>query len=290
MVGSTVRQALAQDVGAAAAVYVAALADMQKRLGHFQSFMSYESACVSYQHIFDTGVFQVAEIQGKTVGVCDGIIREGMFFLSGFWVLPEFQGRGIGGQLLAQVWERASGPDILTHSVWSSPDPSACAQYLRLGMLPGFPLFRFSVKLQPYTVPDGYTICDLDEQAAGLIDALVRSTPRIVDHQYFSRQKGVRSCLVKYLEEPAGYCYADDTSIGPVAWLSDVHAETVFKIALSSPEKDAGERQLNVPGCNHNALKYVAARRGKLSSLSNFLSTRPFGKLDQYIPSGPLLF
>ena len=60
--------------------------------------------------------------------------------------------------------------------------------------------------------------------------------------------------------------------------------------AMHEASGGADEVKIVVPGMNHIGLEAVLASGLRLVRTSHLLWTEPFGKMEQYIPSGPLLF
>jgi hypothetical protein len=48
--------------------------------------------------------------------------------------------------------------------------------------------------------------------------------------------------------------------------------------------------RLAIPGINHAALRFAFESGLRLTSFAHLLATAPFGRLEQYLPSGPSLF
>lgn len=65
-----------------------------------------ESVLPGFRHVQETGIFELVEVDGRVAGIASAVVREGLWFLSSFWVLPEFQKQKLGGPLLRRVWER----------------------------------------------------------------------------------------------------------------------------------------------------------------------------------------
>jgi GNAT superfamily N-acetyltransferase len=73
----------------------------------------------------------VAEVDGEVVGCALSRVRELMWILSSFAVLPEHQGLGIGTQLLGRAMSHGSG--CLRAMFASSADPRAVRRYRQAG-------------------------------------------------------------------------------------------------------------------------------------------------------------
>jgi [ribosomal protein S18]-alanine N-acetyltransferase len=79
----------------------------------------------------DWSATTIAEINGRPVGVC--ILEFDLALLSGLWVLPEIQGKGIGSMLIEEAFERFKkrGDRLITIEV--HPRNPAVRLYARSG-------------------------------------------------------------------------------------------------------------------------------------------------------------
>jgi GNAT superfamily N-acetyltransferase len=74
----------------------------------------------------------VAVSEGRVVGVAESVRRESFWGLSMLFVHPEFQSRGVGGQLLKAALGYAAG--ATQRMIQSSPDPRAMRRYFLAGL------------------------------------------------------------------------------------------------------------------------------------------------------------
>src|SRR5205085_2428582 len=177
------RPATESDLPACIDLFLAAVADMFARHHIAQPLPPRAGVELIWPHILKTGIFHVAERDGRMVGICHALVRDRLWFLSGFWVRPELVGGGVGGPLLSDVWQAGARAGAETFFVWSSPDETALASYLKMGMLPGYPVLTFTgetacdahaaYETAPLTLA---VACDVDEE--------VRATRREVDHRF----------------------------------------------------------------------------------------------------------
>ena len=129
-----------------------------------------EAIARAYGHIAESGVFRVAEADGRVVALACAIVRGPWWFLSGFWVRPGMQGQGIGGPLLDEVVREGERAGARAFFTWSSVDPRAVATYLRRGFLPGWPMLVFAADMSvsrgraPYEPARGYELAALDPE------------------------------------------------------------------------------------------------------------------------------
>lgn len=279
------------DVGEAAELFITALCDMARRNG-LSAPTAYSRAYVEprFAQLRRTGIFRVAEVDGKIVSICCALVRGEQWFLSMFWTLPEWQRQGVGGPLLRQVWQEGRQQGARLDFTWSSVDFAAIGSYLRLGMLPGCQIFTFAGA--PRTVPEptaGYTLEPLARATAAQLDVQVRGTARDREHEFFQSSASAAH-QVRVGGELAGYFYAGDGVIGPAAWTSSQHARPVLDLAVRAASEQARDIKLMTLGLNQDALRAALDLDLKIVSAAHFLRSQPFGALQRYLPSGPVFF
>jgi GNAT superfamily N-acetyltransferase len=280
-----------EEIPEAAELFIVAVSELARRHGLQPASYLQPAVETLYSHLFETGIFHVAQDGERIVAICCGVVREQIWFLSMFWVLPEQRVRGLGRPLLEQVTAEARARGAQTLCTWSSIDFVAVASYLRLGMMPAGPVLTFSGECsnEP-AAPDGVELRQLQPDVASSIDAVVRGTPRPLDHAFFRARQGSAGQLERG-GQPIGYFYASQGVIGPAAWLEPEHAPLVLAAALREARRQqANKVRLMVPGVNQAALAAALAAGLKLSGAAHFMTSASFGRLEQYLPSGPGLF
>jgi len=271
-------------------LYMAAVSDMFRRNNVAIAVPPREGMRQGYAHILDTGIFYVAEADGRLTGISCGIVRGDIWFLSAFWVLPELRLQGIGRPLLHRVWEAGQQAGATTFCVWSSLETTAMAMYMRLGMLPGFQLLRFegAYKLLP-SVPADCVIEPLEPSIAEVFDLQMRGAMRPQDHAHWAAS-GMQGWQVQRRGRVAGYFYQRNGNLGPAAWAEAGDGDAVLACAFRAAAETSSEIRFFTPGINHAAVRTALDAGLRLMGYSHFLTTAPIGKLEQYLPSGPLLF
>lgn len=278
------------EFGTAAALFFDALADLTSRHNMPAPHRDIDLVARGYAYVARTGIFRVAEKDGRVVGIACAILRGPYWFLSGFWADPSMRLQGIGGPLLRSVRDDGMKAGARVFYVWSSPDPPAIASYMKLGMLPGTQLFAFAgtparmpavrvLDTEPLTAA---RVADLDRDLVGV--------RRDGDHGYWLDRDDVRARVVLDGGKVAGYYYVHGGTIGPVGWSSDDVGETVLATAVMDAARGGADVQLTAPGTNHAALRLALTSGLKLVRQSHLLWTEPVGHMERYIPSGPLLF
>jgi GNAT superfamily N-acetyltransferase len=249
-----------------------------------------------YGFVERTGIFHVATHEGRLVALACAIVRDREWFLSGFWTDANMRQRGIGGPLLRRVWDEGLRRGATRQFVWASPDPTAIATYMKLGMVPGSQLFAFSGV--PRSAPSaasgagtGLELAPLTVEAAAAVDREIRGVPRAVDHEWWQRRDGVLARSVTKRGKLAGYYYLlYEGRIGAAAWLATEDGAALLDIAMREAAQRAEEVSIVIPGMNRTALEAALGAGLRLQRNSHLLWTEPIGRMEQYIPSGPLLF
>lgn len=283
------RTARAEDVPAMADVFLTAVTDMFARNNVSISVPPRPAVIQGYEHVRSTGIFRVAEAEDRIIAIAGAIVRDELWHLSAFWALPGVQRQGVGMPLLKQVRDAGAEAGATTFFTWSSIDTTAMASYMKLGMRPGYQILLFEGtprRLSP--VPAGYEAAPLDKAVAAELDRHIRGTRRDADHSLWS--SGLQGRQVHVNGEIAGYYYLNHGAIGPAAWKKPEHAEAVMALACGEAAATAPTIRLAVPGINHAALDFALSSGLRLASFAHFLTTAPFGRLEQYVSSGPSLY
>jgi GNAT superfamily N-acetyltransferase len=294
MGNALIRAAQLKDVPAATQVFLTSLDDLRVRHNATGAPMNFDDWLPGYEHVFNTGVFNVAAVESEVVGVCNGVIRDKGFFFTGFWMMPGRQGAGVGGQLIRKTWADAAAQGAEEFFVWASIDWPALATYMKLGMLPGYQIFtccllKESFQELPEAVLTGYSLEPLSVELAGEFDRAVRGTARAVDHLFWQGRE-CRGRAVVRGGKPVGYFYTRKGTVGPLAFGDIADGAQVFNLALAEAFADSEKAVIYVPGINRSVLTALLRGGGKMLSASHFLSTSEFGNLANYLPSGPLLY
>jgi len=285
------RPARPEDVEAAADLFLVAVADLHGRSGTPATPPPRPVVLANYGHILRTGIFVVAESGGRMVALANAIVRDRLWFLSGFWTLPGLQKRGIGGPLLRAVWDAGRDAGAETFFTWSSVDVGAMASYMKLGLLPGTQILSFAGTARRLpAVPHGFELRPLTVAAAAAVDRGIRGTARTMDHSFWIDERGFDACEVLCEGRQAGYFYTSGGVIGPAAWLEGRDAEAVLALAFQRAAAGGHEVRLATTGFNHAAIRFALGAGLTLASCSHLLLSAPFGHLEHYLPSGPSLF
>jgi hypothetical protein len=246
----------------------------------------------------------VAERGGDMVAWGSAILRHDWWFLSSLFVLPEAQGVGVGAELLERA--RTGAPaHAVSATVTDTLQPVSNTLYARRGMLPREALLGFAGPLRPGAAPAGgppraglgtleavpLTPAVLPDLRA--LDLAVLGFDRAVDQRFYLGEGGRRGWLFRRAGRPVAYALYRPTGwIGPLASLraADVGAVLCFVLAeLAALGLEKIKASVPAPCAGAQRVFWEA---GLLYDVSPglLLASRPFGRLDRYLPASYGMF
>jgi GNAT superfamily N-acetyltransferase len=237
------------------------------------------------RHLLGTGAMFLAE-DPEPAGFSAAIVRDGVWFLSLLWVLPERHGAGIGSGLLAETL--AWGRDANAFTVVASPYPVAQLVYLRSSMYPLWLQLDMAGKGGAVEEPRGLEeLTAADQKWVDELDGEVRGTARPEDHGFW--REAARGFALHREGAPVGYVYVwPDGKIGPGAsW--DPKAMPVVLEAARHAAGDRDRVMIAVPSSNWAALRELIRLGFAPVGSNTFMASRPLGDGSRYISSGGAL-
>jgi GNAT superfamily N-acetyltransferase len=156
-------------------------------------------------------------------------VREGVWFLSALFVLPQQQGRGIGRRLLDLVWGEGYRRRI---TITEALQPVSTASYARRGLIPTTPILRFEG--EPRTTEAGQLEPGPpDPDALRFLDRAAYGFDRAVDHALW-KETAESATLWLARGEPAACSYVSATGlIGPLAGRDEMSAARALRTELA---------------------------------------------------------
>ncbi|MFL5709180.1 MAG: GNAT family N-acetyltransferase [Chloroflexota bacterium] len=308
--GLTVRPARPEDVAACAAIWRISINDYTSRLGQPEIPMELGPITRLYTHlqISDGDRFLVAERPGEhpeIVAFTAATVRDRLWYLSMLFVLPEFQGSGLGRELLERILP--SDADIVRGVATDSAQPISNALYARYGMVPRMPLLSLTgLPQRPEAfgdLPSGVVPLAFEEIAGGStdgqghrllteavdqLDAELAGASHPVDHR-FLRTESRRGWLYRGPDgSPIGYGYAGEAGrVGPVAVRDSALLGPVLG-HLTSAVQPRGAFAMWVPGFAGEAVVTALAAGFRLDPFPVLLCwDRPFADFSRYLPISP---
>jgi GNAT superfamily N-acetyltransferase len=255
----------------------------------------------------DAGASDGAEAAGgeRVVAFAAAAQRERLWFLSMCFVLPGFQGAGVGRALLARVLpaDAAAGADVVRATATDSAQPISNALYAMYGIVPRVPLLNLigeAGRAEVFgTLPSGVLPVPFEtlasdgghDRLAATIDTLDRELLGVahpLDHR-FLRQEGRRGWLYQGPDgAPLGYGYASEAGrIGPVAVRDGALLGPVVG-HLATAVVPRGAFAIWLPGTADRAVVPALQAGFRLEAFPLLLCwDRPFADLSRYLPISP---
>src|SRR5437870_8078663 len=239
------------------------------------------------------GYFCAVE-EGRIYGMVSALVRGRVWYLSMFFVLPGDQGRGVGRALLERALAYGEARGAQVRSVWSSLDPRAQARYVMAGMAPRWPIYRLEgdaaavarlrarVGLDPR---ERELPCD--PGAAEKLTAEVFGHGRADDQAYW-RSDASAVVAIERGGELTAFAYRRGERIGPAAGRDET--ALVQAVAAAANAGGGGNVAVRVPGACPSLPEAVGGWGLRIGELAVFLASRPFGRPELYLPSGPILY
>ena len=251
------------------------------------------------------------ESRDEIVGFGIAAQRERVWFLSQLYVLPRYQGQGIGRALLTQILpspdSAADGPSagagLVATTTTSglgvlamctdSAQPVSNALYARFGIVPRVPVFNLVGTPNPAALsrlPAGveavaFTRNDPTD-AIDTIDREILGYAHPADHIYL--RVGGRSGFVYRSDggELLGYGYSSEAGrFGPVAVLDETLMAPILG-HLMHAIRPRGATTVWVPGANDRAMVALLRAGLRIEGFPALMCwTRPFGRFESYVPA-----
>lgn len=294
----TYRRARVEDAERTFEVVQAAAGELNRQMGRPVGMALPAARVIRFRHFavrYDTDRFWVAEAEGRIVGAGFASLRDDVWYLGGLHVLPEFQSRKIGSELIRRCLSGTRPSTTLT-VLTDALNPISNGLYLRFGMLPQDSTLTFDGPLaagsgdaspaqafrsQPIELSrDLGTLAALDLGTVGFA--------RPMDHEFWTGVPNLNGMLLEAEGSVRGYAYVSDAgAIGPVAVTHpDDLAPTLEVCADLAEANGATTLHIRVNGSAREAAAWAVRRGLRLTGIGLMLSSQPVGTLDRYVTSG----
>ena len=233
--------------------------------------------------------FWVAEKGGEIVAYARSIEQDGMQELTEFFVFPQHQSAGVGGELLSRAFPRTGAR---YRTIIATLDERALYRYLKAGVYGRFPIKYFSRKAEKVDMPTDLTIEPM--QLETRLEALNRIDREIISHVRPELHRWIvsdrKGFVYKRGREIVGYGYVGPRS-GPFALLDENDFPAVLAHAESLTAEEGNDFGATTPLINEKAVEYFIERKYQIDSFSTlFMSNVSFGKFEKYLCFTPEFF
>jgi len=241
------------------------------------------------------GYFCAVE-EGRVQGMVSALVRGRVWYLSMFFVLPGNQGRGLGRALLERALAYGESRRAEVRCTWATLDPRAQARYVMAGMAPRWPIYRLE--------GDAAAVARLRAQVG--LDARERESPcppgaaeKLITEVFGHNRAGdlvhwrsdtSAAVAIERDGDIAGFAYRRGERIGPAAARDETTLLRAVAAAAAADAGGGGNVTVRVPGACASLLETLVCCGFRIGELAIFLASRPFGRPELYLPSGPILY
>jgi len=224
----------------------------------------------------------VAEEDGAIVGLSQSLVRDGYWVLSLLATAPDFQGHGIGRELIERSLAIADrdGPG----TIQASRDPAALALYTSSGF-DLHPVVQAEGMVRPGSMHPDPRVHEADSDAIELVDAIdraVRNSSRGEDIRAMMREPGLRLLLV----DDRGYAVVTDDRTVTLGAVDEEAATALLETFLAGVPVDQRVRVMWLTAKQQWAIRTLVAAGVTLDVQGAVMVRGMPGLPVTYIPSG----
>jgi GNAT superfamily N-acetyltransferase len=233
--------------------------------------------------------FWVAENDGEVIAYARSLAHDGLQELTEFFVSPQHQSAGVGGELLARAFPQTGAR---YRTIIATLDERALYRYMKLGVYGRFPFKYFYRRAEKVTVATDLEIEALQLEAhredINRIDREIINHTRPHVHQWIATSRD--GFVYKRKGAIVGYGYVGSSS-GPFAVLDENDFPAILAHAESHLAEKGKDFGAEAPLVNEKAIQYFIERKYQIDSFSAiFMSNVPFGKFENYLGFSPEFF
>ena len=296
----TYRRARTEDAERTFEVVQEAAGELNRQMGRPVGMSLPAARVIRFRHFavrYDPDRFWVAEAGGRIVGSGFASLRDDVWYLGGLHVLPDYQSRKIGSELIRRCLSGTRPSTALT-VLTDALNPVSNGLYLRFGMLPqdstltyDGPLAAGADAASPATAR-AFTARPIDlardQSALAVLDLGSVAFARPMDHEFWTGVPGLRGLLLEAEGSVRGYAYVSDAgAIGPVAVTTPDDLRPALDLCADvAASGGAASLHIRVNGSAREASGWAVDRGLRLTGIGLMLASRPVGRLDRYVTSG----
>ncbi len=233
--------------------------------------------------------FWVAEKDGEIIAYARSIEHDGLQELTEFFVSPQQQSAGVGGELLSHAFPQS---DARYRTIIATLDERALYRYMKLGVYGRFPLKYFYRKAEKVDVETDLQIEPM--QLESQLEAINKIDQEILGHTRGHLHRWIAASRDGFVyrrnEEVVGYGYVG-SGHGPFTVLDEDDFPAVLAHAESLMAEKGKDFGAEAPLINTKAIQYFIERRYQIDSFSAiFMSNVPFGRFENYLCFSPEFF
>jgi ribosomal protein S18 acetylase RimI-like enzyme len=300
------RRARVVDLKDVANVWTKAIDNLDKKHGFFEeptpSSLS-ENPHFAFWLTKNPASFWVAEDKNQIVGYSYSFLRGSLWFLADLFILPSYQGKGLGRNLIEKTLKSWNGHRITNHTLITPAfNRSSVSLYMRFGMLPRQPIYfaeapkkavlqnRVSKNLSTLETEEITNI----ERVSSKLDRLHKIAlgfPAGWHNEFFSKYFHSR-CLLFFKKNGGleGYAhFRSNGRVGPLVVKSPSSLRPALEATLdiAAKESDVNELTIFFAGTNREAVRVSIEYGFKITYPTLLLSSKSLGDWSNYLFYSP---
>ena len=296
------RHAKASDIPEVAKVFATAIDDVDRKHGFYKKPTARSP---SPQYAFwlkkNPEAFWVAEDRGRVVGYTFSFLRGSLWFLADLFILPEHQGKGIGGTLIKKTLRSWRNRKITNRALITPAfNRASVSLYMRYEMLPRQPVYFATAPKK--TVERGVQEKEGNEleveevknfrASAPLLDRvhkLALGIPSGWHNEFFFEVLKSRCLIFRKRGRLEGYSFVRPNGrLGPLVVRSASSFAPAFDLTLRSAVENKAEKvMMFFPGTNGEAVRMGMKRGFRIEYPLLLLSSQPMGDFENYLFYSP---
>jgi GNAT superfamily N-acetyltransferase len=283
------RGATPADVPAMVEVFFTAMDDLDERRHRPAQPHNPLALEAYYRHLLATDAASsiVADDHGRPVAFGIVMVRDGDAFLSFLFVMPAWQGRGLGRAVL-EACLAGAGETVRLSTCAEADQLVSTGLYASLGMAPREPIYLLRGELIVSSLPalpTGVSARPVEAARVANLDLELLGYRRPADHAFWSGGERRGWMLEDAAGQLLGYGYAHPSGrIGPVAAARPEHLPVLLgHLGRAVPVIEG--HQVVTPGAASAALLPLLAGGLRLDGTpAVYCAERPGPRLDRYLP------
>ncbi|MFX1253240.1 MAG: GNAT family N-acetyltransferase, partial [Promethearchaeota archaeon] len=234
----------------------------------------------------------VCQVKDRIIGFATALLRDNVWNIAGLYIDPQFQGKGYGKALIAELFPKEE--HVIKMGIIPGSSSVAQTLFLKNGFQVQFSVFYLAGTIKKTTREEEsseeeklscvYHVNELSTtilESFKEIDKNALGFSRNNEHRFWFDQKR-KLYLFREAGQVCGYGYVSESRVGPLVAFSDRIQADLLKVMLSEV-KEGTQVIAAIPGSNNLAIEELLKQEFRVIDNNLFLSNVKFGKFETVI-------